>query len=75
MQNYYRQYFDQPTINVLAQIKFLLRIIQSQNFTERRNLSFLLTMESILEKGDLQESLRSKLLPLLQSDEPEREQN
>jgi hypothetical protein len=64
--NYYKQYFDQPTINILAQIKFLLRILQSQGF-DRRNLTFLLTMETILEKGDTKEPLRTKLLPLLQT--------
>lgn len=64
---YYRERFDQPTRPTLAQLKSLLRIWQSQGNTKEL-LPFLLLLESVLEQGDAQETLRTKFLHVLQSE-------
>jgi hypothetical protein len=65
VENYYRKQFDQPSGPILDQLKFILRIWQSQGHS-KQVLPFLLMLESILEKGDREESIRTKLLHLLQ---------
>ena len=65
LENYDRKAFDQPTGPVLAQIKFALRILQWMEYSGQR-IAFLLTLEGILEKGSSEESLRTKLLRVLQ---------
>jgi hypothetical protein len=67
LETHYRKQFDQPTGPILDQLKFILRIWQSQGHS-KQVLPFLLMLESILEKGDREESLRTKLLRLLQTE-------
>jgi hypothetical protein len=65
LENYHRKAFDQPTGPALAQIKSILRILQWQGYS-KGGLAFLLRLESILEQGNSQESLRAKFLRVLQ---------
>ena len=71
---YLERYFDQPTRNVLAEIKYLLRVLQAQKFS-KQHLRLLLTLEAILEKGNLEESCRTRLLQSLQPDTETRQPN
>src|SRR5581483_1501548 len=68
--DYSRRMFDQPTDPVLSQVKFALRILQSQGF-KGQSIAFLLTLESILEAGSREEPVRTKLLRVL---EPEKDE-
>lgn len=70
LEDYTRKTFDQSVDVALAQIKSVLRILQSQGYA-KRGLTFLFTLESIFERGDRDESLRMKLLRVLQ---PERDE-
>ena len=70
LEDYYRKRFDQPIGPVLSQIKFALRILQWQGY-KGQSIAFLLTLESILEAGSQEETVRTKLLRVLQPENDE----